>query len=268
MNKYFLLLCFLIITISSCKEESFLDKFLQNKSIVEDLTKYPSEFLKGLLEAFKVEAKINFPEIRKCIDNDIGLKQTFDTLLNDISDFKGKKININNFLIVIVDFGHLLMKIKAKHQICLINTNSEINFIIHKLEDFLMNFPPNFKKYYQNFSNGKGMILELLSDVEIEFDSNAFQVGHDIGEMIKIILQKANYHDTGLESFEEFELFNTCYSSLALGPSIDLQALNDLMKTIFKQEKIEDLLYSLSNMFAVLSDRISYCYKYLSHLNQ
>lgn len=260
MKKYLVLLLLCIAIDYSNQYQSL--KFLEEN---ERFDIYPIELFKGILDSFKLEGELNFPKIRECLDNDLDLKKTFDTLYSQICNFRGKEITLDNFFLILVEFGQLLMKIKSKHNVCLISTNSEINYLIQELEDFLMNFPPNFKIYYQNFKSNQMDIVFLLKNIRNNL-YNPYKLGSLLGELFKILVKNANYKDSGLESFDEFQLFNNCYSNIIAGMSTDLKSFNDIIKTIFRQEKIDDLLYSMSNMLSVMSDRIRYCSKYMNHL--
>jgi hypothetical protein len=267
MNKY-LVLIFLFSFISSYSQNSEFLKFLDDEKLTNELYDFPAELAKGILDAFEIQGELNFPQIRHCIDNDEKLTVAFHKLIKDILHFKGDQKTISNFIRVVFDFSHLLMKIKTKYEVCFVSTKTEENFIISSLEQFLMNLAPNFKIYYKNFISNKNQIVDLLKEIEKNFKTDPYSSGRGIGQIISIVIKNAKYFDDSLESFEEFELFNNCYSNIILGPTIDYQAFNDLMRLIFKKEKIEDFLYSLSNMFAVMSDRISHCSKYFKHLNK
>ena len=144
MNKFVIYLL-VICNLSLVSSKGNLH-FLQNT-----YADYPVRLIEGLLDSFSHNQQ--FPLIRKCLESDDQIENSFLALIKAVNDFKGENRNMKNLFFIVIDLGRVLLKLKGKYDECVKETGKETNFISIKIDDFFMNFPPNFRIYYQNYQN-------------------------------------------------------------------------------------------------------------------
>jgi hypothetical protein len=262
MNKFVFLLIGICVLGLSYSQNNL--KFLYNPYV-----DYPVKFIEGFLDSFngnKTDVKQSFPLIKQCLDTDDYIEDSFFDLIKTVEEFKGDERTVKNLFFILVKFGNLSLKVKSKYDQCIKDTKPESKFLINKFEEFLMNFPANFRVYYQNFNSNKNQIYSIINLIRGEIKSDAYKFGNNVGTIINIIIKNADYEDSGLESFEEFQIFNDCYSNILAGVTEDLTSSKLIIEAIYKKENLEDLFYHIANFFEILSNQIEYCNNFYNHL--
>jgi hypothetical protein len=263
MNKLVFLLIG-ICTIGLCYSQDNL-KFLNNPYV-----DYPIKFIEGFFDSFnanKTDIDQNFPIIRKCLDSDNkSIEDSYLDLIKAVEDFRGDERTVKNLFYILVKFGNLSIKLKSKYDLCVKDTKSESNMLIDKFESFLMNFPANFRVYYKNFNNNKNQIYSILKIITSVIKIDAYKFGNSLGSIVNIIIEKADYEDSGIESFEEFQIFNDCFSNILAGISEDTASTKLIIKALYKRETLEDVFYHIANLFEILTNQIEYCNNFYIHI--
>jgi hypothetical protein len=183
-----------------------------------------------------------------------------------INEIKGTNRTLENISRIIFEVSQFYRKINKKVNLCFKEPQQEFNKITQILENFVFNFPSNFKIYFNNYKDNKKYFDSLISQIKHNND-NPFILGENIGLLINSLTKNAKYIDDGLESFNEFELFNNCYSSIRAGLDVDSKAFYSLIKLIQGFIDYSDYLQKLTDFFEIKSDQISHCSKFIKHLN-
>lgn len=261
--QFFLLLILGIITNTN-----------QNKSLKflefdYNFISLPSQILKGFLDKINETKTINLPQLDNCIKiSEISKDSLMALLIKEIYEFDSEFVKGNqNVFTLLYDVGRIVTKILLKYHECFNDIKEDIKIINDIYENFMINLPPNFRIYLDNFKNNKVQIKVLIKEFKELIFVNPYNAGKTFAHIIQIILQNANYEDYGLESYDEFIYFEECYNSIISGAYDDINLGKSIIGILKGSEGLDIFLNDASEFFQLISDRLDYCSKYYKHVN-
>ncbi len=265
-------ICFISLSLPSCllmeeiHPKTNIDEY-EPHTVTNNINiniSYPVEFLKGLLK----ENASSLPYIESCLNSHFDITNKFHELIKNILNFRDKERTWENFTKIISLATKLGNSIYQKLNICVNNDDkNEMNDIVNSFEEFIFNFPANFKTYFNNYQDNKQKLFSLYNYALANIEDGVM-TGITIRKMIDIIVANGNYGDKGLESFEQFELFSNCFSSIVSGPSVNYDTLTEMIKVLQGVGSFENFLGNLVISLEVLSDEVRSCKAFIDNLNK
>ena len=239
LNKKIKALIILLLFVLSQQQNSL--KFLEmNRN---------SEFIRGIISY----EDGNYALLKDCLSEET---ENLDKILKEIS-VKNYHPNQNEFVekarIFLTQLPIVFKKCKSIPE--------PLKIIVELSSNYFFYIPQNLATILANYLKNKSQIIKLIEEM-----INPFIIGKNITKILTIIMQNANFKDEGLQSYQEFKLFDNCFSSIIAEIQYEGFLFVVLLGLITGETNLDYFFNYIKQMAIIFNNGVDYCTNYYHHV--